>query len=587
MRTTKLWALAATAAAMLVLAGCGGSSTSQAPAGGGSKTTAQLVDDATQALDAAKIAVNMVMDDSEEAKVTDAEKKVKAAEDAVMKVPAAQRADLKQRLGELQGRLREKSDHRMTAMQKADMEMKQAMVATGKALFAAMTKPDGDDKTVLDNLESDPVYNDRLVDDATYDDGARKAVRAKNYLDRPRGDFRIDPAAGAGSRATSDLHGAVSFRHGTEEAKDAEEKVDGVWTVTDYERTQGTGEAKFTDKVKVYSNRTGPHSVPAAKWFSDAEAKNNFTSNAGDYNAKERRISLNTGIDHSIDSPEFPETGTLNFPPKDGAEEIKVRGTYRGAPGYYYCTPGTGTCDVGVGTGGYFLQTTGNADWTFVHDEGAMVTHPDYHFAYFGWWVREDDDGMPAAVAPFYAIGGEVVTSPNGYDLLGGEATFEGPAVGQYAIHDPLNNKGEGGAFTAMALLKAKFGATTNVPDTGMTGTVDRFRLEDGSEPNWSVTLNRGSGTKGGWDTNGGGKTVSAKTVWSIGGVKAEAAGSWVATMYDETPGLPTTASAGITKPVGDGNSDPTLVLGKFHAEHGGTHRMVGAFGAKRKEPSE
>ncbi len=272
------------------------------------------------------------------------------------------------------------------------------------------------------------------------------------------------PRRVVGSRATSDKHGAVSFRHGTEEARDAEEKVGGVWTVTDYERTQGSGEGKFTDKVKVYSNRTGPNSIPVAKWFPDQGAKDSFTANAGDYTAAERRISLGTGIDHSIDSPEFPESGTLNFPAKDGAEEIQVRGSYRGAPGYYYCTPGTGTCDVGVGTGGYFLQTPSNADWMFVHDEGARVIHPDYHFAYFGWWLREDDDA-----------------------LLGGGATFEGPVVGQYAIHDPLDGKGEGGAFTATALLKAKFGTTTTVPDTGMTGTVDKFLARE--QPDGPATV--------------------------------------------------------------------------------------------------
>ncbi len=111
-----------------------------------------------------------------------------------------------------------------------------------------------------------------------------------------------------------------------------------------------------------------------------------------------------------------------------------------------------------------------------------MVIHPDTDYTYFGWWVREDADGMPAAAAPFYAtVGGGVGPSPDGNNLPGGGATFEGPAVGQYAIHDPLDGKGEGGAFTATALLKARFGASDNVPDTGMSGTIDKFRLESAS----------------------------------------------------------------------------------------------------------
>ncbi len=226
----------------------------------------------------------MVMDGSDDGTVSDADKAVADARAAVMKVPAAERAALSQRLGSLQRMLADRKSDRMEAMEVRKAEM----TARAKALFGAMTKPDGDGKTVLDNLESDPEYIDRLVDNATYDTGARKGKRAENYRDRPRGDFRIGPAAGAGSRATSDLHGAVSFRQGTEEAKDAGEKA-GVWTVTDYERAQGSGEGKFTDRVRVYSDRTGLNSIPAAKWFDDAGAKDNHTSNAGGYTKAERR----------------------------------------------------------------------------------------------------------------------------------------------------------------------------------------------------------------------------------------------------------------------------------------------------------
>ena len=52
-----------------------------------------------------------------------------------------------------------------------------------------------------------------------------------------------------------------------------------------------------------------------------------------------------------------------------------------------------------------------------------------------------------------------------------------------------LEGTGDGGHFTADAMLHAKFG---DVPDTGITGTIDEFRLNDGSEnPGWSVSLHR------------------------------------------------------------------------------------------------
>ena len=110
----------------------------------------------------------------------------------------------------------------------------------------------------------------------------------------------------------------------------------------------------------------------------------------------------------------------------------------------------------------------------------------------------------------------------------------------------------------------------------GVTGTIDNFRLNDGStNPGWSVALNRaGFGTTGAignptTDTTG----ITHNTVWSINDNKAPASGAWSATLYDE----------------GDHPSDkddrsnvPTTAVGQFYSEFG-QRRMVGGFGVESK----
>ena len=310
----------------------------------------------------------------------------------------------------------------------------------------------------------------------------------------------------------------------------------------------------------------------------------NEWSNIGTYTKGTRTLSLGTAVDRVIAAPEFDRLtgriGSVTVAPKAGASQIKIKGTYFGAPGYYYCTPGTCTVGTGVGGGqfsGYFLS----ADWTFVHDSGAKALERDLDYLYFGWWVRENKDGMPVAVSAFYQyVGGGVELTTQG-GSLNGSATYVGPAIGQYGFSDPRNDEGHGGSFTATATLNAQFGLATLNTDTGMTGRIHDFKLQNGMTPDWEVMLNKSA-----WTTNPSGATAApvghttntATTVWSIGENKAAPAGSWVANLYDEEPGV---VGAG-----GDGSNHPTTVMGKFHAEYGGTHRMVGAFGAKLQLPT-
>ena len=201
-----------------------------------------------------------------------------------------------------------------------------------------------------------------------------------------------------------------------------------------------------------------------------------------------------------------------------------------------------------------------------------MVSQPDDTYLYYGWWVSKDNDGKPTAASAFAGVVEPTATPlATGGDLsaLTGSATYAGHAAGKFAMSNPLDGTGSGGHFTADAELTATFGTGATA---GVTGTIDNFRLNDGSEdPGWSVSLARGAlGTSGGTIT----APTEDPTVWSINGNKAPASGTWSGTMYDEMPGNP---------PNGDGSNIPTTVTGTFYSEFSTIGRMVGAFGANKE----
>lgn len=64
---------------------------------------------------------------------------------------------------------------------------------------------------------------------------------------------------------------------------------------------------------------------------------------------------------------------------------------------------------------------------------------------------------------------------------------------GKFALNDALDGTGNGGHFMADASLTARFGTQAADHDNnngGVTGTIDNFRLNDGTEdPGWNVSL--------------------------------------------------------------------------------------------------
>ena len=251
----------------------------------------------------------------------------------------------------------------------------------------------------------------------------------------------------------------------------------------------------------------------------------------------------------------------------DRADAVYVRGTYDGAPGEYSCPTGCSSTNDGAGSPSALGGT-----WTFTPDTGAMVSQPDDEYLYYGWWVSKDNEDMPTAASAFAGV-----VEPNAGDLdtggdltaITGSATYAGNAAGKFAINNRLDGTGNGGHFTAEAELKATFGTGATA---GVTGMIDNFRLNDGSEdPGWSVELARGAlGSSGGTIT----APTADPTIWSINGNAAPASGTWSGTMYDELPG---------NAPDGDGSNIPTTATGTFYSEFSTIGRMVGGFGVDKQ----
>ena len=117
-----------------------------------------------------------------------------------------------------------------------------------------------------------------------------------------------------------------------------------------------------------------------------------------------------------------------------------------------------------------------------------MVSQPDGHYLYYGWWVSKDKDGPTAASAFAGRFGTDPGDSTDGLDTAGdltaitGSATYMGIAVGKWALdysrNKAANGTSDGGHFTAEGELNATFSGTT----PGITGTIDNFRLMDGTE---------------------------------------------------------------------------------------------------------
>ena len=349
----------------------------------------------------------------------------------------------------------------------------------------------------------------------------------------------------------------------------------GSWKGMDYALSTTGTNAHISHEARVYTNQGANTSVEFSKVPGDLH-------NLETSGANEGRVIIDIAGERALVMADaFLHSGQQTHPLETNRVYISVRGTYDGAPGEFQCTPtDPATCSsTNDGKGSPSLLAGGV--WTFKPDPGATVSQPDANYLYFGWWVHKDSDGDPLAASAFMGRSSVADSgdSSDGLDLapdldsLTGSATYTGAAVGKFALNNAIDGTGDSGHFTADAEFKATFSGDTPV---GVTGTIDNFRLNDGSEdPKWSVSLARGGlGSAGAIVAP---TTANAGTIWSINDNKAAPSGSWSGTMYDEMPG-----DADDTPP-GDGSNIPTTVTGTFYSEFNNAGRMVGAFGANKQ----
>ena len=169
-----------------------------------------------------------------------------------------------------------------------------------------------------------------------------------------------------------------------------------------------------------------------------------------------------------------------------GERATTVTGTFDGAPGQFMCT--TAPCTVVTDGDG---DLTASAGWRFTPNSPneATVKDPDTAYAYFGWWLNMPKDNDGTHVVEVFA-GGTTGNAANVTDEIVGNATYSGPAAGQYITKTytaGVQTDAGVGQFTATANLTAKFGDASAAGTIG--GSVTGFMLDGNMSAPWMVML--------------------------------------------------------------------------------------------------
>ena len=264
-------------------------------------------------------------------------------------------------------------------------------------------------------------------------------------------------------------------------------------------------------------------------------------------------------------TPELKGVDANEMPVTENADHYVLKsaitGTFAGAGGRFHCTASADDgCTVHhTGSGYEFLAGT----WTFVtSSKTPKFDLADQSHMSFGWWRRQTTSGEPSFSYSTFSNEGFGATAA-GFNRLTGTYTYEGPAIGQYAIHQPLGTQSNLGEFKAAARFTANFGAA----DSGGTisGTVSEFNVS----PSWSLTLNEAEMNNG---------TVTPNDVsWTIDGIthdgKADDANiqdraMWSGSFHSEITYV---------------DHVPDGLTGEFRAVFRDVGRLVGAYGTYLK----
>ena len=319
----------------------------------------------------------------------------------------------------------------------------------------------------------------------------------------------------------------------------------GRWSITTRSKAGDTHD----DELVVYTDLGGPTRVPIRN-------KHGTSFGTGD-EARDGYFgeTITTEDAELIASSRFPREGvTMEFENNYendatvmGLDIVRFSGSYDGASGYFECDESP-TCSV-QRLGNRYLVSGGT--WTFYTRDTATVSQDDDSYMYFGWWRRMEHEHQSFSFATFSGGVNPATGNATGFNDIVGSATYEGPAVGQYAIHQPADSDSGTGSFTASARLEADFDSNM------LSGQVTNFS----NASNWSLSLNQAL-------MQGGSVANDAGTVdWTIAG-NTEGGGMWDAVFYSESEYV---------------GQVPEGVAGEFDAEFGSVGRLVGAFGAHKR----
>ena len=440
------------------------------------------------------------------------------------------------------------------ARKKAEEEAAVAEVARKKAeeeaaeaeqqrLVEEAARGEAEDEAEQERLAAEEAEQGRLAVEAERQRLAEEAEEARQAANRAEAGLALtglanvtaDTPVAAGTVAVTPSYGqtaivtATATDGSTVDFASKGRSSSGQWSIT----TLSNAGSTHKDDLVVYSDLGGPTQVLITD-ITDYTAA--FAAVDGTNNI---RASL-SGNTHPIASSRFPGGGG----DRTYDDTTMFSGTYDGARGTFECTE---TCTVAHEGGRIYNLSPGT--WTFTTSKTARVPVDDDSYMYFGWWKREQKVDETLSFEMF--SDGKYLADRIS-DTLTGTATYTGPAVGQYAIYQPLGTQTESGSFTARAELTADFG---NADSEGtLSGRVTNFS----NASDWSVTLKSQT-------INAGAVARADDSVsWTIAG-NTEDGGMWDAQLFSDVVGF---------------TGYPEGVAGTFDAKFDDVGRLIGAFGA-------
>ncbi len=437
-----------------------------------------------------------------------------------------------------------------------DFKAAEMAVSAAKQALADASKLSASERTERENrikrLDARIADARKNTADAREMRGLQMAEEARRLTAAMSG----DPITGIRAVLT---HGAAPNMSGTVPGSPATEvsgletaAAVGASTVDGWQRgLYAAREGETADTVTLYTNIDPPGSRP----FSGENGKYSAANGLDDDGNLPIADTTDTTL---IVSSEFPGGPGLRRHEPGAAGTVLVPGSFDSAPGTFTCTPTEESpCLSSIKAGGGYALT-GGSGWKFMPEKAALVQKPDSEYQYFGLWLRET--GGVYAIGAFHGGAGAAADEFAHLAALQGRAAYRGPAAGKFAIQRPPGET-EAGDFTATVELRVDFKDDT-APGT-VEGTVNSFMVE-GQAKDWSVAL--GSAAIGTHGTIASGGTDTARTRWTIAGIKAETTATWSGQFHEA-----------------DLDRTPTVAIGKFAATHGTTGRMTGAFGTTRQ----